>query len=192
MLNFLLRRIHREEIFKTSASLSSETSKIQRVTIKWPECDEPVELVDTVGFCDNTSVKSLKEVASAVTATAVGYNLGLYLIPITGVRFDIQDAKSLQLMCKVLEGNIAGNKNTFIVFTQADRLDPSARDKAIQTWTTETFQKLRENDINIPNDQFYVCRNDRLEEFEAWVKTLVFKNPYLAPKMRADAEKLIK
>ena len=68
-------------------------------------------------------------------------------------------------MCKVLEKDIAGNKNTFIVFTMVERLNPDERERAVQKWTTECFQKLQENDIHIPTDQFYVVRNERFDEF---------------------------
>ena len=84
----LLNQLIGSNQFSTSSSLTSETGSVQRIAVKWAECSEPIELVDTVGFADNTHVRSLREVASAVTATAVGYNLALYLIAITSVRFD--------------------------------------------------------------------------------------------------------
>jgi hypothetical protein len=45
------------------------------------------------------------------------------------------------------------------VFTQVDRLDKEVRAEAIEMWTESSFDILKENDIILPKENFYVLRS---------------------------------
>ena len=72
--------------------------------------------------------------AQIVTDTSKGLNIALFLISITGTRFDDADIRGIQIIGHLLTE--AGVPHIYLVFTQVDRLaTESDKTEAIAKWT---------------------------------------------------------
>eukprot|EP01016_Furgasonia_blochmanni_P016984 TRINITY_DN1992_c0_g1_i5.p1 TRINITY_DN1992_c0_g1~~TRINITY_DN1992_c0_g1_i5.p1 ORF type:complete len:385 (-),score=28.87 TRINITY_DN1992_c0_g1_i5:1173-2327(-) len=156
----LLNRLCGRSVFNEGHRLDSETRRHQIEQCQWLGEGEKITLIDTSDYFGTNEFerKPLQELGELLTILKEqgGFNLGLFLIPVTSTRLDRAHIQTMDMLAALMGQEWC--KHIRVVLTHVDRIDPRSREAAVESYINEATILLKEAGLSgVDETSFMVC-----------------------------------
>lgn len=169
----LLNKLMGKTLFQTSGEWKSQTKECQWELGTLGKSKATCLFVDTPGFSDSDGEdkKHCESIIESLKVITDGFTIFLYTFSLQNERYDNSEQVSMAILGRLCGRDVY--KQTRLICTQANKLDPEYRQAQLHKIETTFFDQLTEKGIDIPRKYTLFGSKGYDKELEALIDEIL-------------------